>query len=46
MAIVKYIARRLLVLIPVLLGISLAAFLLAGYRPRRPGGRHAVPYRH
>ena len=37
MAILKYIGRRLLVLIPVLLGISLAAFLL---------GRCAVPHRH
>ena len=32
MAILKYIGRRLLVLIPVLLGISLAAFLLGRIR--------------
>ena len=36
MAILKYIGRRLLVLIPVLLGISLAAFLLGRIAPGDP----------
>ena len=36
MAILKYIGRRLLVLIPVLLGISLAAFLLGRTAPGDP----------
>ena len=36
MAIVKYIAKRLLVLIPVLLGITLAAFLLGRIAPGDP----------
>ena len=36
MAILKYIGRRLLMLIPVLLGISLAAFLLGRIAPGDP----------
>ena len=36
MAIVKYVGKRLLVLIPVLLGISLAAFLLGRVAPGDP----------
>lgn len=36
MAIMKYIGRRLLMLIPVLLGISLAAFLLGRFAPGDP----------
>ena len=44
MAILKYIGRRLLVLIPVLLGISLAAFLLGRIAPGDPVD--AVPHRH
>ncbi len=36
MAILKYISRRLLILIPVLLGISLAAFLLGRIAPGDP----------
>ena len=36
MAILQYIGRRLLMLIPVLLGISLAAFLLGRIAPGDP----------